>query len=205
MIDISVEPAAWPVSGQVCAMFAADIVSFTGPGRDQDIRLHQHKALYEILEEGFQGSGMPWPECYHEDRGDGALVVVPPATPAHGIIDPLPERLRLLIRRYNRLRCEAARMQLRAVAHIGPVYHDGHGLVGDDVNLLSLMLDARPLRRALSDSGAELTMMISSYMYDSLVCRHPSLVDPALFRPLNTRVNRTRIHGWLFVPGERPV
>ncbi len=33
-------------------------------------------------------------ECHHEDRGDGALVVVPSHIPGYGLIDPVPERLR---------------------------------------------------------------------------------------------------------------
>ncbi len=95
-------------------------------------------------------------------------------------------------------------MQLRAAVHIGPVDRDDHGLVGDDVNLLFRMLDARPLRRALADSGAELALVTSRYVHDSLVVQHPSLVDPALFRPLNARVKRTRIRAWLYVPGQQP-
>lgn len=30
------------------------------------------------LQDAFQGSGLPWAECRHEDRGDGVLVIVPP-------------------------------------------------------------------------------------------------------------------------------
>jgi hypothetical protein len=30
------------------------------------------------------------------------------------------------------------------------------------------------------------------------------LVDPVLFRPLDARVKRTRIHAWLCVPGQQP-
>lgn len=204
MIEVPGNHAAWRASGQLCAMFAVDIADFTRPDRDEEIRIHQHKALYEILEEAFHGSGMPWSECHREDRGDGALVVLPPGTPGQGIIEPLPERLRHLIRRYNRLTLEPARMQLRAAAHIGPVYPDDHGLVGDDINLLYRMLDARPLRRVLAESCAELALIVSGYMYDSLVRRHPSMIDPALFRQLKTRVKRTRVQGWLLVPGEPP-
>ena len=150
MIQIPDAPAVNPASGQICAMLALDIAGFTRPDRDEEVRIHIHKALYEILREALQRSGLPWDRCHHEDRGDGALVVAPPDIPAHGIIDPFPERLRSLIRVHNRMSAPAARIQVRAAAHIGPVYRDDHGLVGDDINMLFRMLDAKPVHAALA-------------------------------------------------------
>ncbi len=146
-------------------MFAVDIAGFTGPHRDDDIRLYLHEELYRILEKAFDGSGISWSCCFHEDRGDGVLVVVPSNMACTGIIDPLPERLRGLIRRHNHVSCEAAGIQLRAAAHVGPVDHDGHGFVSSDINLLFRLLDARPLKRALTGSAAELALIISDYVY----------------------------------------
>jgi hypothetical protein len=192
------------VSGQVCAIFAVDIADFTGSGRDSEIRLYLRRSLYHILQDAFEGSGLSWAECYHEDRGDGVLIVVPPHIPAYGLIDPLPERLRGLIRRHNRVSRESAQMQLRAAASIGTVDRDDHGFVGDDINLLFRMLDARPLRRALAGTGAELALAVSRFVHDNLIIQHPSLIDPALFQPLKTREKRTRIHAWIYVPGQQP-
>src|SRR5271165_6689298 len=95
-------------NGQVCAMLATDIAGFSSPRRDDEIRLHMHKALYELLQDALTGAGIPWAECYHEDRGDGVLVLLPPNIPAGALIDPFPVRLRTLIRRYNRVSSEAA-------------------------------------------------------------------------------------------------
>jgi class 3 adenylate cyclase len=194
-------PATRPANGQVCTILAFDIDGFTRLDRDEAIRIHLHRAFYEILADALEGSGLPWHQCHHEDRGDGALVIFPPGVPAQPVIDPLPERLRGLIRWHNRIACDAARMQLRVAAHIGPVYGDAYGVVGDDLNLLFRMLDAAPLRRALADSGAELALVISSYMYDNLVLRHRTLVDPVLFNPLKTRVKQTSISAWMYLPG----
>jgi len=41
-------------------------------------------------------------------------------------------------------------------------------------------------------------------MHDSLVVRHRTLVDPALFRPMKTQVKRTRISAWMYLPGAEP-
>jgi class 3 adenylate cyclase len=202
--QIPLDPDADPAGGQVCAVLALDIAGFTRPDRDEEVRIYLHKALYEILREALQGSGIPWDRCHHEDRGDGALVVMPPDIPAHRIINPLPERLRGLIRVHNRMSFPAARIQVRAAAHIGPVYRDDHGLVGDDINLLFRMLNARPLQTALAGSDAELALAISRYMYDSLIRRHPALAGPAVFRQINTRVKGTRVNAWIYLPGVPP-
>ena len=190
-----------PTDGQLCTLFAVDIAGFTSPGRDDEIRLYLHAELYEVLEKAFDGSGIPWARCFHEDRGDGALIVVPPGVACKGIIDPLPERLRGLIRRHNHVSCQAAGIQLRAAAHIGPVEHDGHGFVGSDINLLFRMLEARPLKRALAGSGAELALIVSDDVYRSLVCRCPSLVSPEAFQRVKFQVKRDRACGWTYLPG----
>jgi hypothetical protein len=189
------------VSGQVCAMLTLDIAGFTRPDRDEEVRIYIRKAFYAMLREALHGSGIPWDRCYREDRGDGALVIMSPDIPARCIIDPFPERMRGLIRVYNRMSIPAAQIQVRAAAHIGPVYRDDHGLVGDDINLLCRMLDAEPLHAALADSGAELALAISGYMHDTLVRRHPALAGQTPFQQVNTQVKGTQVNAWIHLPG----
>jgi transcriptional regulator with XRE-family HTH domain len=185
-----------PVGGEVCALFAADIAEFTRPDRDDDIRMFIREELYRILERAFDESEIPWTACFREDRGDGALVVVPPNIAPKGIIDPLPERIRSLIRRHNHVSSTAAHIQLRAAVHLGPVHHDGHGFVGADVDFLFRMLDARLLKHTLASTGADLALIISDYVYRNIVSRHPSLVSPAAFQPVRFQVKRTKARAW---------
>ena len=190
-----------PTNGQVCALFAVDIVGFTRPDRNDDIRLYLHEKLYEFLRTAFDDSGIPWTDCYTGDRGDGALIVVPPGISAKGIIDPLPERLRSLVRRHNHLSCRAAGLQLRAATHLGPVDHDGHGFVGSDVNFLFRMLDARSFKRTVAETGAELALIVSDHVYRSVVCRYPSLVSPEAFQAVRFQTKKTRGQAWTYLPG----
>jgi len=143
---VSATPPRLPAEGQVCGLFGVDIVGFTSAQRDDDIRLYLHRELYEILQAAFGGAGLPWQDSPTEDRGDGALIVIPPALPPARVIDPLPERLRSLIRRHNRVFSQPARIQLRAAFHMGPVHYDNHGYVGTDIDILFRLLDAAPLR-----------------------------------------------------------
>src|SRR5260370_37165891 len=92
MIEIPGQPAVQPASGQVCAMFACDIADFTRPDRDDEIQLHLRRALYDMLRDAFSGSGMPWEPCESHARGDGALRIIPPRTPAPPALAPPPRR-----------------------------------------------------------------------------------------------------------------
>ncbi len=190
-----------PTDGQMCAVFAVDIVGFTRPDRDDDIRRYLHVKLYEYLQVAFDSSGIPWQDCFSEDRGDGALIVVPPGISFKGLIHPLPERLRGHIRRHNHVSRESASIQLRTAAHIGPVEYDGHGFVGTDVNFAFRMLEARPIKRMLAASGAELCLAVSDYVYRGLVCRYPSLVHPDTFRSVRFQAKNTRARAWTYLPG----
>jgi hypothetical protein len=187
--------------GQLCGLFAVDIAGFNALGRDDDIQIYVHESLYGMLQTAFDRSDVPWFSCAHEDRGDGVLVIVPPMIPVAGLVDPIPERLRRLVRRHNRVSCDAARIQLRVAAHIGPVHNDGYGFVGRDVNLLCRLLDARSLKRMLAESGAEVAFITSGYVYENVIRRRPSLVDPAVFQSLTVRVKETRTRGWAYVLG----
>jgi hypothetical protein len=201
--DVGVGNGSSSVSpdGQLCGLFGVDIAGFNNWRRDDDIQIYVHKSLYEMLQAAFDRSDVPWFSCAHEDRGDGVLVIVPPMISVAGLVDPVPERLRGLVRRHNRVSCEAAQIQLRVAAHIGPVHNDGHGFVGRDVSLLCRLLDARSLKRMLAQSGAEVAFIASGYVYENVICRHPSLVDPALFQSLSVRVKETRTRAWAYVIG----
>jgi hypothetical protein len=63
------------------------------------------------------------------------------------------------------------------------------------------MLEARPLRRALAGSGAELALIVSDEVYRSLVCRYPSLVSPEAFQRVKFQVKYTRASAWTYLPG----
>lgn len=120
------------------------------------------------------------------------------------MIGPLSERLAWLIRRHNRIVREPARIQLRTAVNTGTVYHDDQGIAGDDVTLLCRMLEVGELRRALAGSGADLALIVHAHVYDGLVRRNPSLVDPARFRPLTAIVKETRIHARICLLGMPP-
>ena len=182
--------------GQFCGLFAVDVAGFTNPCRDEHVQLYVREKMYRILECAFDGAGILWSSCRHEDRGDGVLVVVPPVTPVDGLADPLPERLCGLIRVHNRLSSEDARIQLRAAAHVGRVYHDGHGFAGDAASHLFRLLDAPRLKQLLAAADSDLAFIASEDFYRTVICRHPTLVDPAAFQRVAVDLKHATAAGW---------
>lgn len=200
---VPVQPSL-SLDGQLCGLFAVDIAGFNTAERDDDIQLYVHTALYAMLKLAFDRSEIPWADCAYEDRGDGVLIVVPPTLSVAGLVDPIPERLRALVRRHNRVSADAAHIQLRVAAHIGSVHYDGYGFVGHDVTLLCRLLDARPLKRMLARSGAEVAFIASKYLFDNVIRSRPSLVDPDVFQPMPVRVKETRTRAWAYALGASP-
>ncbi|HEU5160984.1 MAG TPA: hypothetical protein VFU43_28565 [Streptosporangiaceae bacterium] len=205
--------AAWPTpavkaarrrargeGARTCVVFAVDIAGFTDAGRDDEVQLALRRALYALLAEAFEASGVSWAECVHEDRGDGVVVVLPEAFPAVVLIDPLLHRLRAALRRHNRMASEVARIGLRVAVHMGQVHRDDHGLAGTAVNHLFRLLDAPVLRAALAAAGSELALIVSDHYYECVVRQRPSMTESAAFRPVAIKVKQTRDHGWIWTP-----
>jgi hypothetical protein len=182
---------------QHCVLFAVDIAQFTGDGRDDEVQLALREALYRLLIESFEGSGIPWRACVHEDRGDGVIVVIPAHMPTITVVDPLIKEIGTRLRRHNRLSSRVAQVRLRLAVHIGEVYRDGHGLAGKAVNHLFRMLDAPDLRQALRLSGTGLALIVSDYVYQSVIHGGPGNADPAAYSEVIVRVKQFEARAWL--------
>lgn len=182
---------------QHCVLFAVDIAHSTADGRDDEVQLAIREALYRLLTESFRASGIPWASCIHEDRGDGVVVVIPAHMPTITVVDPLIEQIRVRLRRHNRLSSHVAQVRLRLAVHIGEVYRDRHGLAGKAVNHLFRMLDADELRHALQLSESGLALIVSDYVYESVIDGGPSGVDPAAYSEVTVKVKQFKARAWL--------
>jgi hypothetical protein len=59
-------------------ILAVDVEGFGDPLRTHRDQLAVREGLYGALASAFNRVGIPWSDCDHEDRGDGALIVIPP-------------------------------------------------------------------------------------------------------------------------------
>jgi hypothetical protein len=66
------------------------------------------------------------------------------------------------------------------------------------------MLNARPFKRVLTTSSAELALIISDYLYHNVVCRYPSLISPDSFQTVRFQDQHISTQAWAYLPSIPP-
>jgi hypothetical protein len=76
------------------AILGIDIEGFADRRRTNPDQIAVRAGLYRCLRTAFARSSIAWDSCYHEDRGDGALVLVPPEIPKAWLVTRFPRSCR---------------------------------------------------------------------------------------------------------------
>jgi CRP-like cAMP-binding protein len=194
-------PPIW--TGQNCSTLLTDIAEFSAHFRTDNDRKFVRQAMYELLEDACDGSSVPWPACHHEDRGDGALLVVPPTTPTGLLIDPLLLHLAAGLRRYNRQAGDPIRMQLRVALTVGPVVSDANGVTGVAINRAARLLNSEALKRRLSDTGADLGFIAPEFVYENVIQHTTDRLESTDFEQVRVRNKETEVTAWIYLAGPR--
>ena len=192
----------WRPSGG-CSLFVCDIASFGHASRTDGVQEHLRAVMYAALRGSFDDAKIGYDQCYQEDRGDGAMIAVPPDLDTALLLTSVVDRLRAEVRRHNAVSNAAAQMRLRVAVHTGEVRWDGQGLVGTAVNHVFRLLDAAVFKDALSQSGAGLALIVSQRVHDDVVRHGRGLVDPGDYRQVEVRVKETETTAWIAIPGHR--
>jgi class 3 adenylate cyclase len=137
--------------------------------------------------------------CHREDRGDGALIIVPPSTPTRSVVDPLLARLGAALKHYNRQATEATRIQLRVALHVGPVVSEPQGVSGEAIIMASRIIEAAKLKKELARTGAHLGVIVSAFVYDAVIKHAPGYVDPTQYQQLRFRVKESNLAAWMYL------
>ena len=151
------------------------------------------------LAEAFAESGIGWDSCVSEDRGDGALILVPPEVPKTRLVTGLPGMLAAAVTGHNRGSSVPERMRLRVALHAGEVYRDAHGVAGAAVNHAFRLAEAPALRSALAASPGVLALIVSDWFFTEVV-RHDPAAVPGSYRRVEVSVKETAATGWIRVP-----
>ncbi|WP_370943017.1 tetratricopeptide repeat protein [Amycolatopsis sp. cg5] len=177
------------------------VVDVAGFGDLRRTNLHQvavHNGLYRVLTRAFAAAGIPWDTCEDEDRGDGALVLIPPSVPKSLLVEALPGALLDSLREHNRAHRDEEQIRLRMALHAGEIHYDEHGVVGRPVNLTFRLLELPVLKRALADSGGLLAVVTSAWFYDEVVW-HSRERDG--YHQVRAKAKETDTTAWISVPG----
>lgn len=183
--------------GQNCSILLADIVGFGAPYRTDLDRLALRRIMYQLLRSACEDSGIPWAACHREDRGDGALIVIPPVTLTRLAVHPLLSYLHAGLRRHNCGASEAMRLRLRLSLHVGPVTSDAEGVSGAAIIHAARMLEAPAFKRQLAQSAAHLGFVTSCFVYDGVVRHDPVNIDPDDYVRLTLRAKESCLSAWV--------
>lgn len=179
------------------SILAFDIEGFSEPYRDDPARVGVRAGFYRVVREAFHAAGLVWADTRHDDRGDGAVVLISPLVPKVLLIDPLLVCLRATLTEYNRTAELAERIRLRCAVHAGEVSDDEYGMSGIDLILAFRMLDSVELRASLERSAANLAVIVSDVIYQAVVRHGYRDIDPATYHPVPIQVKKNRIHAWI--------
>jgi CRP-like cAMP-binding protein/tetratricopeptide (TPR) repeat protein len=184
-----------------CSVLFTDVAGFGNPNRTDADRDAVRTALYAILRGSLEDSGVPWSDCYHEDRGDGVIVVVPPTISTQRVIDPLIPVLAARLRQHNRRASEVVLIQLRAALHAGPVGKDAEGLTGRAVISTARILDAQVIKDRLAAEQADLIFAVSDYVYEHVVNSCDGQLDITTFTHVEDQVKESPVSAWIHLAG----
>ncbi|RSN53326.1 hypothetical protein DMH08_27740 [Actinomadura sp. WAC 06369] len=145
---------------------------------------------------------MPWASCYREDRGDGALFIVPPDVVGDHLLDPFAHHLAAALRRYNQLAGDIAQIRLRLAVHTGRVYRDEHGVAGPALVHLFRLLDAPSFKKTADDSVGDLALIVSDRLYNDAT-ESGGMIDPDAYTPCDVISKETRTRAWIWTPPPR--
>lgn len=195
---------AQPVPVLHHAIAVVDVEGFSDPERSE---LHQdavRRGLYEALGVAFREAGADIDVCTVEDRGDGAVILIPPTVPTGLLVDQLPHRLVSALLRHNGVVARLASIRLRLALHMGQVRFDPKGLGGAAVIHTFRLVDADELKVALRESTGVLAMIVSDDLYRDVVSPDPG-AGPQLYRRVDVQVKQTRAPAWLRTFDQAPV
>ena len=198
--DPALSAATW--TGQICPIILTDITAFGSQVRNDNDRLSLRRLMYDLLPEAFETSGIPWQDCYKEDRGDGTLIVVPSYISANLIVEHTLGRLGATLRAHNQQASDALRMQLRVALHAGPVTRDAHGMAGNAINHTARLVQAKVLGKILRESQADLGVIASAYVYDNVIKQYdPQAPATAEYQRVRFQSKESMLTAWLYLAG----
>jgi tetratricopeptide (TPR) repeat protein len=178
-----------------------DVERFGDPSRTNLDQLAVRDGLYKALIRAFENSEISWSNCVTEDRGDGALILVPPEVPKSVLVSKIPAALVDAISMHNDSCPMQARIRLRMALHAGEIHRDAHGFAGTAINHAFRLVEAPPLKTALGSSPGVLALIVSEWYFDEVV-QHDPEANPLSYRQADVNVKETQTIAWIRLPDD---
>jgi hypothetical protein len=161
------------------------------------------RTLKEAMQASFSASGLSWDDCHQTDLGDGLRLVFGRDITKSQLLEPFLNEMATRFLAHNRSSPAREQIRLRVAMHAGEVRMADGEVIGAPLETLARMLDAPPLKAALSAAPASRTVALgmSQHFYDEVVARDHPGIAPDLFTRAPFTVKETESIIWLHVPG----
>jgi class 3 adenylate cyclase len=180
-----------PLNGENCTIMLSDVVGFGADSRTDEDRRVIREALFGMTHTVLQDLADAWS---WDDRGDGLLTVVSPSVPTSKVVAHLHKELPAALEEHNRVYPDSARIQLRVAINVGPVASDVMGVSGEAIIITSRLVEAPVFRKAMSESGASLGIVASTFIYESVIRHGPYLEG---YSEILVQVKEYRVLAWM--------
>lgn len=181
-------------AGENCTVLRTDVVGFGAHHRNDHDRQIIRRASLDMMRSSL---GPIWERCISEDRGDGLLIIVPPAIPTANVLERLHRDLPSELRVHNRTYSEPVRIRLRVALIVGPVMSDTIGMSGQAIISAARLLDAPVLKEAMASSGASLGIIASDFVYETAIKHAEGWADPDKYKAVQANVKESSIPAWM--------
>lgn len=164
-------------------------------------QLRVRDGLYSCLRVAFAKSEIPWDACYYEDRGDGAVFLIPPQIPKEFLVTRFVQEFCAALRRHDDKDESGAGIRARVVLHAGEVHRDSYGVAGSAINFAFRLLEAVPLKEALANSSGVLAVIVSPWFFSEVI-QHVPGSEAASYRQVWVSVKETETIAWICRPDD---
>ncbi|ETK35220.1 hypothetical protein [Microbispora sp. ATCC PTA-5024] len=174
-----------PAVRRLCLV--VDVEGYSTRGNPQAVEI-QNRLLWSMWH-ACRAAGVDPRRCDQQDRGDGQLILLPPAIDEAYAVPRLLLATQSALHRVNRRPQDVGRMRLRAALAQSPVHKAATGYVGDAVIHACRMLDSPVLRHALASSPeADVAALVGDDVYRGLIAHGYAGMDPRGFRRVEVNV-----------------
>lgn len=182
-------------------IFAVDMRGFGLMNRTRSNYVAIRDGMYNCVSEAFERPGISWDRCYHEIKGDGMLVLVPPSVSKRLVAGAVVRALTVAVDAHNQTHEEKEQLAFRVGLHAGEVTFDSRGVTGPAIIHVHRLLDATPLKEAHANSTSTLAVITSDWFYHDVVYHYPDCA-PEAYRKIDVNVKETSGTGWIRLPGD---
>ncbi|RMI46994.1 hypothetical protein EBO15_05085 [Actinomadura harenae] len=186
-------PALWR-GARECTIMFVDIAGFGAARRSERDRRTLRDVTYTLVEDALDEVGAGPSVWYREDRGDGALLLLPDGVPAERLVARAVPAMLDGLRQHDRSAGPGLDLRLRVSLDAGRAAVDERGAFGDTVIAASRLLDAPLLKDRLTEPGRLLALILSARV-------HAALPETDAFERIDVHVKEHRLVGWTALYG----